>query len=57
MPAAIVARANCYAKVLLLEEMRQIEPQEKRLMFDYYELSEQEVLRLKAQNYRKLDLL
>ncbi len=57
MPAALVARANCYAKVLLLEEMRQIEPQERRLMFDYYELSEQEVLRLKAQNYRKLDLL
>ncbi|MCL1090302.1 HDOD domain-containing protein [Shewanella profunda] len=55
--AAIVARANCYAKVVLLEEMRQIEPQEKRLMFDYYELTEQEVLRLKAQNYRKLDLL
>lgn len=55
--AAIVARANCYAKVLLLEEMRQIDPQEKRLMFDYYELTEQEVLRLKAQNYRKLDLL
>jgi len=37
--------------------MRQIDPQEKRLMFDYYELTEQEVLRLKAQNYRKLDLL
>lgn len=55
--AAIVARANCYAKVVLLEEMRHIEPQEKRLMFDYYELTEQEVLRLKAQNYRKLDLL
>ncbi|MCH1929493.1 HDOD domain-containing protein [Shewanella sp. A25] len=55
--AALVARASCYAKVLLLEEMRQIDPQEKRLMFDYYELSEQEVLRLKAQNYRKLDLL
>jgi hypothetical protein len=55
--AAIVARANCYAKVVLLEEMRQIDPQERRLMFDYYELTEQEVLRLKAQNYRKLDLL
>ena len=55
--AALVARANCYAKVVLLEEMRQIDPQEKRLMFDYYELTEQEVLRLKAQNYRKLDLL
>ncbi|ACK48177.1 putative signal transduction protein [Shewanella baltica OS223] len=55
--SALVARANCYAKVVLLEEMRQIDPQEKRLMFDYYELTEQEVLRLKAQNYRKLDLL
>lgn len=54
--AALVARASCYAKVMLLEEMRQLDPQEKRLMFDYYELSEQEVLRLKAQNYRKLDL-
>ncbi len=56
-PAALIARAHCYAKVLLLEDMRQIEPQEKRLMFDYYELTEQELLRLKAQNYRKLDLL
>ncbi|MGL5390372.1 MAG: HDOD domain-containing protein [Shewanella sp.] len=55
--AAMVARASCYAKVLLLEEMRQIEPQEKRIMFDYYELTEQELLRLKAQNYRKLTLL
>lgn len=54
--AALIARANCYAKVMLLEEMRQLDPQEKRLMFDYYEVSEQEVLRLKTQNYRKLDL-
>ncbi|MGL4515338.1 MAG: HDOD domain-containing protein [Shewanella sp.] len=55
--AALVARASCYAKVLLLEEMRQIEPQEKRIMFDYYELTGQELLQLKAQNYRKLTLL
>ncbi|MCE9687014.1 HDOD domain-containing protein [Shewanella sp. AS16] len=55
--AALIARASCYAKVLMLEEMRQITPQEKRLMFDYYQLSEQEVLRLKGQNYRRVELL
>ncbi len=55
--AAMVARANCFAKVVLLEEMRQITPQEKRIMFDYYELSEQEIIRLKGQNYRKLDII
>lgn len=55
--ASIVARANCYAKVVLLEEMRQLDPQEKRIMFDYYELSEQELIRLKGQNYRKLDII
>ncbi|GIU45218.1 HDOD domain-containing protein [Shewanella algidipiscicola] len=55
--AALVARANCFAKVMMLEEMRLITPKEKHLMFDYYELSEQELLRLKGQNYRKLDLL
>lgn len=55
--AALVARASCFAKVMMLEEMRLITPKEKCLMFDYYELSEQELLRLKGQNYRKLDLL
>ncbi|MGI2173472.1 HDOD domain-containing protein [Shewanella ulleungensis] len=55
--AAIVAKASCYAKVLLLEEQQLIDPQEKRIMFDYYEFSAQELLRLKAQNFRKLDLL
>ncbi|QLE86876.1 HDOD domain-containing protein [Shewanella sp. Scap07] len=54
--AKLVAKASCFAKVLMLEEMRQLEPKEKRLMFDYYELNEQEVIRLKGQNYRKLDL-
>ena len=55
--AAIVAKAACYAKVMMLEELRQLEPQEKRLMFDYFEFSEQELIRLKAQNYRKMDIL
>lgn len=55
--AALVARASCFAKVLMLQEMRMISPKEKQLMYDYYELSEQEIIRLKGQNYRKLDLL
>ncbi|WP_076415724.1 HDOD domain-containing protein [Shewanella sp. UCD-KL12] len=55
--AAMVARANCYAKVVLLEELRKITPHERRMMFDYYELSEQEVIRLKGQNFRKLDII
>lgn len=55
--AAMVARANCYAKVVLLEELRKITPQERKMMFDYYELSEQEVIRLKGQNFRKLDII
>ena len=57
LDAQLVAKARCYAQVLLLEEMRQIEPQEKKRMFDYYEFTEQELLRLKGQNYRKLDLI
>ncbi|WP_076538997.1 HDOD domain-containing protein [Shewanella sp. UCD-KL21] len=56
-PSAIVAKASCYAKVLILEQSRLIEPQEKRVLFDYYEFTEQELIRLKAQNYRKLDLV
>ncbi|MFT5235054.1 MAG: hypothetical protein ACI90A_000416 [Shewanella sp.] len=55
--ASIVARANCYAKVMLLEEMKQLDPQEKHIMFDYYELTEQELIRLKGQNYRKLNII
>lgn len=54
--AAIVAKASCYAKVLLLEEQQQIDPQEKRIMFDYYQFSAEEIFRLKQQNFRKLDL-
>ncbi|RPA35471.1 HDOD domain-containing protein [Shewanella vesiculosa] len=55
--AAIVAKASCYAKVLLLEEQQQIDPQEKRIMFDYYQFSAQELIRLKGKNFRKLNLL
>jgi predicted transcriptional regulator len=55
--AKLVAKASCYAKVYLLEELQLITPQEKRVMFDYYEFSEQELARLKGQNFRRLDLL
>ncbi|MDO6618052.1 MULTISPECIES: HDOD domain-containing protein [unclassified Shewanella] len=55
--SAIVAKASCYAKVLILEQSRLIEPQEKRVLFDYYEFTEQELIRLKSQNYRKLNLV
>ncbi|MGZ9899470.1 HDOD domain-containing protein [Shewanella gaetbuli] len=54
--AAIVAKASCFAKIILLEEYQLIDPQERKLMLDYYEFTQQEVIRLKAQNYRKLDL-
>ncbi|QIR13626.1 HDOD domain-containing protein [Shewanella aestuarii] len=54
--ASIVAKASCFAKILLLEEHQLLEPQERRVMLDYYEFSQQEIIRLKAQNYRKLDL-
>ncbi|QSX29467.1 HDOD domain-containing protein [Shewanella cyperi] len=56
LDAKLLAKASCFIRVMLLEEARMLEPQERRLMYDYYELSEQEVLRLKAQNYRKIDL-
>ena len=55
--AAIVSKASCYAKILLLEELNLIEPQEKRIMFDYYQFTQQELIRLKGLNYRKIDLL
>ncbi|ABE56470.1 conserved hypothetical protein [Shewanella denitrificans OS217] len=54
--AAIVAKASCYAKVYLLEELKLIEHQEKRVMFDYYEFSQDELACLKGLNFRKLDL-
>jgi hypothetical protein len=54
--AAIVAKASCYAKVYLLEELKLIEHQEKRVMFDYYEFSQDELACLKSLNFRKLDL-
>jgi hypothetical protein len=54
--ASIVAKASCFAKIILLEEHQLLAPQERKVMLDYYEFSQQEVIRLKAQNYRKLDL-
>ena len=54
--AAIVAKASCFAKIILLEEHQLLEPQERKVLLDYYEFTPQEVIRLKAQNYRKLDL-
>lgn len=54
--AQILAKAACFAQVMTLEETKQLEPQEARLMYRYYGLSEQEIIRLKAQNYRKIDL-
>ena len=54
--AAIVAKASCFAKIILLEEHQLLEPQERKVLLDYYEFTPQELIRLKAQNYRKLDL-
>lgn len=55
--SAIAIKATIFAKVLLLEEQNQLDPREKKMLFDYYEFSEQEVIRLKGQNYRKQDIL
>ncbi|ABZ78152.1 putative signal transduction protein [Shewanella halifaxensis HAW-EB4] len=54
--SALIERANCYAMVYLLKEAGNITPAESRLMFDYYQLSEQEQIRLSAQHFRKLTL-
>lgn len=53
---AIIERANCYAKVLLLKEADNITVAESRLMFDYYQLTEQELRKLSQQNLNKLPL-
>ncbi|MCK8047223.1 HDOD domain-containing protein [Shewanella sp. 1CM18E] len=54
--SALIERANCYAKVYLLQEVDKITTAESRVMFDYYQLSEQELIRLSGQNFRKLPL-
>ena len=56
-PSAIAIKATVYAKVLLLEEQNQLDPRERKMLFDYYEFSEQEIIRLKAQNFRKQEIL
>ncbi|GIU42408.1 histidine kinase [Shewanella sairae] len=53
---AIIERANCYAKVFLLKETGNITVAESRLMFDYYQVTEQELLKLSKQNLNKLPL-
>ncbi|MBE8167190.1 MAG: HDOD domain-containing protein [Shewanella sp.] len=55
--SALAMKATIYAKTLLMEEQQQLSPQEKKLMFDYYEFSEEELVHLKGQNYRKQDIL
>nr|WP_250885655.1 HDOD domain-containing protein [Shewanella jiangmenensis] len=52
----IQAKASGFATAMTLDESKLLEPQEARLLFRYYGLNEQEMLRLKAQNYRKIDL-
>ncbi|GIU06125.1 MULTISPECIES: HDOD domain-containing protein [unclassified Shewanella] len=54
--SALIERANCFAKVYLLKEANNLTAVECRLMFDYYQISEQEQIRLAGQNYRKLAL-
>ncbi|MCL1148319.1 HDOD domain-containing protein [Shewanella marinintestina] len=54
--SALIERANCYAKVYLLKEVGCITTAESRLMFDYYQITEQEQIRLSGQNFRKLTL-
>ncbi|PKG57707.1 histidine kinase [Shewanella sp. Choline-02u-19] len=54
--SALIERANCFARVYLLKEAGNITSHECRLMYDYYEISEQELIRLNGKNYRKLAL-
>ncbi|WP_240778837.1 HDOD domain-containing protein [Shewanella sp. SNU WT4] len=55
--AAIVARASCFSKGLLLQEMRQISPEEIQAMHSYYHLTKHEVALLSKQNFRKLEIM
>jgi hypothetical protein len=56
LTAQLVAKASCYAQGLLLEEANQLSFRDKQLLHSYYEMSEQELIRLQGQNYRKLTL-
>ncbi|MCH1920791.1 HDOD domain-containing protein [Shewanella sp. A3A] len=53
--AKILDKSACYAKCLLLEELQQLSFSDKKLLFTYYELSEQEQIRLSGQNFRKTE--
>lgn len=54
--AQLVAKASCYAQSLLLDESHQLSFRDKQLLNSYYAMSEQELIRLQGQNYRKLSL-
>ncbi|RLV58128.1 HDOD domain-containing protein [Parashewanella curva] len=56
LPAAIATKSIIFAKLLLLQEQNMLKPKEKRLMFDYYEISKEELSTLRNQNYRKQEL-
>ncbi|MFQ6372572.1 HDOD domain-containing protein [Shewanella sp. YIC-542] len=56
LPAQLVAKASCYAQVLLLDESHQLSFRDKQLLYGYYNVTEQELLRLQGQNYKKLTL-
>ena len=53
--AKTLEKSVCYAKCLLLEESQQLSFSDKKLLFTYYELSEQEQIRLSGQNFRKTE--
>ncbi|QSX34345.1 HDOD domain-containing protein [Shewanella avicenniae] len=53
--AKIIAKSSCYAKCMLLDEGQQLSFNERQLMYRYYELSEQEAIRLSGQNFRKTE--
>ncbi|MDB2387023.1 HDOD domain-containing protein [Shewanella sp.] len=55
--AKLLARANCFSHVYLLQEAGNITAEERRFMYHYYQFTEQELIRLKAQNYRKMSLI
>ncbi|WP_133407861.1 HDOD domain-containing protein [Parashewanella tropica] len=56
LPAAIATKSIAFAKLLLLQEQLMLKPKDKRLMFDYYEISTEELSILRSQNYHKQEL-
>lgn len=56
LTSQLAAKASCYAQSLLLEEANQLSFRDKQLLYSYYAMSEQELIRLQGLNYRKLTL-